>query len=96
MIVVRCSHCYLELWHLTCSVFRLREACMSITSQTDQHQAETAQYIAGISKELRALAAQSGMDFIAYLLSMAEEEALHTARNWKGSASMKKAASRAS
>ena len=69
---------------------------MTISSQTDNHSAETARYIAGISKELRALAAQSGQDFIAYLLSMAEEEASHTARKGSGSADTKKMASAAS
>ena len=41
---------------------------------------ETARYISGIAKELRVLAAKSDLTFLSYLLSMAEEEALLTAR----------------
>ncbi|MHA1548846.1 MAG: hypothetical protein ACTSU0_03585 [Alphaproteobacteria bacterium] len=43
-------------------------------------QVETARYISGISKELRILAAKADLTFLSYLLSMAEEEAVLTAR----------------
>ncbi len=36
---------------------------------------ETAQYIGGLARELRALAAKSDLGFLAYLLSMVEQEA---------------------
>lgn len=36
---------------------------------------ETAQYIGGMARELRALAAKSDLGFLAYLLSMVEQEA---------------------
>lgn len=37
--------------------------------------AQTAAYIASLAGELKGLANQSGMPFLAYLLSLAEEEA---------------------
>ena len=36
---------------------------------------ETAQYIEGMAKELRILAAREDLGFLAYLLSMVEQEA---------------------
>ena len=42
---------------------------------------ETAQYIAKASRELREMAASSGLEFIAYLLAMAEEESIKTAQD---------------
>ena len=36
---------------------------------------DTARYIATLAHELRALAARSGLDFLAYLLAMVEDEA---------------------
>jgi hypothetical protein len=41
---------------------------------------ETARYIAGISKELRTMAAGADLGFLSYLLAMVEEEAGATAR----------------
>lgn len=41
---------------------------------------QTADYIHGIVRELRALAANSNMGFLAYLLAMAEDESRDTAR----------------
>jgi len=40
--------------------------------------AETAEYIGGIARELRAIAAQAELGFLAYLLSMVEHEAAET------------------
>jgi hypothetical protein len=45
--------------------------------------AETADYISGITRELRALAAKANLGFLAYLLAMAEDEAGDTARRLK-------------
>jgi hypothetical protein len=41
---------------------------------------DTARYIAGIAKELRALAAGADLGFLSYLLAMVEEDANATAR----------------
>ena len=41
---------------------------------------DTALYIAGLAKELRELARQADLGFLAYLLSMVEEDATDTAR----------------
>lgn len=43
-------------------------------------EAETAQYIAGMAKELRAMAAKVNLGFLSYLLAMVEEDAAETAR----------------
>ena len=37
--------------------------------------AETAQYIGGMARELRSMAASADLGFLAYLLSMVEQEA---------------------
>ncbi len=42
--------------------------------------ADTANYIGGIAKELRALAIKANLGFLAYLLAMAEDEAMATSR----------------
>lgn len=36
---------------------------------------ETAEYIGGLAKELRAMAAKADLGFLAYLLAMVEQEA---------------------
>jgi hypothetical protein len=41
---------------------------------------DTASYIERLAKELRAMAAESDLGFLAYLLSMAEEEAGNVVR----------------
>jgi hypothetical protein len=41
---------------------------------------DTARYIAGLAKELRALAAGANLGFLSYLLAMGEEDANATAR----------------
>lgn len=46
---------------------------------------QTADYIHGIVRELRTLAANSNMGFLAYLLAMAEDESGETARRLKAS-----------
>jgi len=40
--------------------------------------AETAEYIGGIARELRAIATRAELGFLAYLLSMVEHEAAET------------------
>ncbi len=42
--------------------------------------ADTADYIGGLAKELRAMAAKSNLGFLAYLLAMVEDDAEETAR----------------
>jgi hypothetical protein len=42
---------------------------------------ETAQYIEGMAKELRILAAREDLGFLAYLLSMVEQEARRTTKS---------------
>lgn len=44
---------------------------------------ETADYINGIARELRAMAARANLGFLAYLLAMAEDEAAEVARRLK-------------
>jgi hypothetical protein len=44
---------------------------------------DTARYIEHLAKELRTLAAQSDLGFIAYLLGMVEDEASTTARRFE-------------
>jgi len=41
---------------------------------------DTATYIENLAKELRLMAAESKLGFLAYLISMVEEEARNTAR----------------
>lgn len=41
---------------------------------------EIARYIGGITRELRVLAGKADLTFLSYLLSMAEDEAMTTAR----------------
>ena len=41
---------------------------------------ETAEYVARLAGELRAIAAQSELEFLAYLFSMVEEDAAATGR----------------
>jgi len=47
----------------------------SARSELKTTTADTAQYIGGMAKELRALAAKSELGFLAYLLAMVEQEA---------------------
>jgi hypothetical protein len=42
---------------------------------------ETAEYIAGLAKELRAMAAKADLGFLAYLLAMVEQEAEGAAKS---------------
>jgi len=46
-----------------------------VKSEPKSNTAETAEYIGGIARELRALASQADLGFLAYLLSMVEQEA---------------------
>ncbi len=39
---------------------------------------ETARYIGNMAKELRSMAAKADLDFLAYLLSMVEDDAVAT------------------
>jgi hypothetical protein len=41
---------------------------------------DTARYIGGLARELRALAAKADLGFLAYLLAMVEDDAEATAR----------------
>ena len=56
---------------------------------------ETAQYIAGLAKELRSLAAQSELGFLAYLLSMVEQEADSASAGGESAGEKKPGAARA-
>jgi hypothetical protein len=51
--------------------------------------AETARYIGGMARELRGIAAKAELGFLAYLLSMVEQEA-DTAANGKPSSGTRK------
>jgi hypothetical protein len=42
---------------------------------------ETAEYIAGLAKELRAMAAKADLGFLAHLLAMVEQEAEGAAKS---------------
>jgi hypothetical protein len=42
---------------------------------------ETAEYIGGLAKELRAMAAKADLGFLAYLLAMVEQEAEGAAKS---------------
>lgn len=44
---------------------------------------ETAEYVHGIARELRGLAARANLGFLAYLLAMAEDEAAESSRRLK-------------
>lgn len=46
----------------------------------DERAAATAEYIHGMAKELEALAATADLGFLAYLLSMVEQEALRVSK----------------
>jgi hypothetical protein len=46
----------------------------------DDERAATAEYIHGMAKELEALAAAADLGFLAYLLSMVEQEALRVSK----------------
>jgi len=46
----------------------------------DERAAATAEYIQGMAKELEALAVGADLGFLAYLLSMVEQEALRASR----------------
>ncbi len=46
----------------------------------DERIVGTAEYIHGMAKELGALAVGADLDFLAYLLSMVEQEALQASR----------------
>jgi hypothetical protein len=52
---------------------------------------ETARYIGGMARELRGIAVKSDLGFLAYLLSMVEQEA-DTAANGKPSSAGRKPA----
>lgn len=45
---------------------------------------ETARYIEQLAKELRTMAAESNLDFLAFLLGMVEDEAGVTAKRLAG------------
>ena len=53
---------------------------MALEPETMIATRETANYISGVTHELRALAVKSDLTFLSYLLSMAEEEAMATVR----------------
>ena len=53
---------------------------MTVAKQDRKSAAETANYIGGLAKELRGLAAKADLGFLAYLLSMVEDDAVATAR----------------
>jgi hypothetical protein len=42
--------------------------------------AETARYISGLAREMRAMATKANLGFLAYLLAMVEDDAEATAR----------------
>ena len=42
--------------------------------------AETARYIGGLAREMRAMATKANLGFLAYLLAMVEDDAEATAR----------------
>ena len=66
---------------------------MSMTVKPDRvDAAETARYIAGLAKELRALAANQDLGFLAYLLAMVEDDAQATVRRLSEQSSASKAA----
>ena len=44
----------------------------------DAEAVETARYIGNMAKELRAMAVRADLDFLAYLLSMVEDDAVAT------------------
>ena len=48
--------------------------------------ADTAEYIGTIAKELRVMAAKADLGFLAYLLSMVEQEGAATAKRLAGNA----------
>ena len=50
----------------------------NVKSESKSTTAETAEYIGGIARELRSLASQADLGFLAYLLSMVEQEAAET------------------
>jgi hypothetical protein len=50
----------------------------AVKSDPKSTTSETAEYIGGIAKELRSLASQADLGFLAYLLSMVEQEATDT------------------
>ena len=50
-------------------------------SSGDSADSHTAQYIEGMAKELRIMAAKADMGFLAYLLSMVEQEARRTTKS---------------
>jgi hypothetical protein len=47
----------------------------SIRPQTSPTARETADYVERLARELRTIAAQSDLEFLAYLFSMVEEDA---------------------
>jgi hypothetical protein len=49
----------------------------------DKRVAETAEYIHGIARELEAMASRAQLGFLAYLLSMVEQEARRLADDAK-------------
>jgi hypothetical protein len=46
----------------------------------DDNAADTATYIGGLARELRAMAAKANLGFLAYLLAMVADDAEATAR----------------
>ena len=47
----------------------------SVRPQSSSTTRETADYVERLARELRAIAAQSDLEFLAYLFSMVEEDA---------------------
>jgi len=52
----------------------------SVRPQSSSTTRETADYVERLARELRAIAAQSDLEFLAYLFSMVEEDAAATGR----------------
>jgi hypothetical protein len=56
----------------------------SVGPQSPPTTRETADYLERLARELRAIAAQSDLEFLAYLFSMVEEDAAATVRRLTG------------
>ena len=71
--------CFIQLL-LVVAAWAGREGGVLVKSGSRPPAGQTAEYISGMAKELRALAASADLGFLAYLLAMVEQEAEGAAR----------------